>query len=124
MRAIVLWCFPPIDIIGLCILIITSKSGSENEEQIEYAKLLSNINNQKDLIFHTRLVYEDALTQIEFLKYDLLSRFSFTDLKDIFHKLYEIGEELKKKNKMLSDLEIELEEQYDKTREKVKRYAA
>lgn len=95
-----------------------------NEEKIEYAKLLSNINNQKDLIFHTRLVYEDALTQIEFLKYDLLSRFSFTDLKDIFHKLYEIGEELKKKNKMLSDLEIELEEQYDKTREKVKRYAA
>jgi len=95
-----------------------------NEEKIEYAKLLSNINNQKDLIFHTRLVYEDALTQIEFLKYDLLSRFSFTDLKDIFHKLYEIGEELKKKNKMLSDLEIELEEEYDKTREKVKKYAA
>ena len=95
-----------------------------NEEQIEYAKLLSNINNQKDLIFHTRLVYEDALTQIEFLKYDLLSRFSFTDLKDIFHKLYEIGEELKKKNKMLSDLEIELEEEYDKTREKVKKYVA
>lgn len=95
-----------------------------NEEQIEYAKLLSNINNQKDLIFHTRLVYEDALTQIEFLKYDLLSRFSFTDLKDIFHKLYEIGEELKRKNKMLSDLEIELEEQYGKTREKVKRIAA
>lgn len=95
-----------------------------NEEQIEYAKLLSNINNQKDLIFHTRLVYEDALTQIEFLKYDLLSSFSFTDLKDIFHKLYEIGEELKQKNKMLSNLEIELEEQYDKTREKVKRKAA
>ena len=95
-----------------------------NEERIEYAKLLSNINNQKDLIFHTRLVYEDALTQIEFLKYDLLSHFSFTDLKDIFHKLYEIGEELKKKNKMLSDLEIELEEQYDKTREKAEKYVA
>lgn len=95
-----------------------------NEEQIEYATLLNNINNQKDLIFHTRLVYEDAITQIEFLKYDLLSKFSFTDLKDIFHKLYEIGEDLKKKNKILSDLEIELEEQYDKTREKVKRKAA
>jgi len=95
-----------------------------NEEQIEYATLLNNINNQKDLIFHTRLVYEDAITQIEFLKYDLLSKFSFTDLKDVFHKLYEIGEELKKKNKILSDLEIELEEQYDKTREKVKRKAA
>jgi len=95
-----------------------------NEEQIEYAKLLNNINNQKDLIFHTRLVYEDAITQIEFLKYDLLSRFSFTDLKDVFHKLYEIGEELKRKNKVLSDLEIELEDQYDKTREKVKRRVA
>lgn len=95
-----------------------------NEEQIEYAALLNNINNQKDLIFHTRLVYEDAITQIEFLKYDLLSKFSFTELKDVFHKLYEIGEELKKKNKILSDLEIELEEQYDKTREKVKRKVA
>ena len=95
-----------------------------NEDQIEYARLLNNINNQKDLIFHTRLVYEDAITQIEFLKYDLLSRFSFTDLKEIFQKLYEIGEELKRKNKILSELEIELEEQYSKARMKTKKYAA
>lgn len=92
-----------------------------NEEQIEYAKLLNNINNQKDCIFNTRLVYEDTITQIEFLKYDLLSRFSFTDLKDIFNKLYEIEEELKIKNKLLSNLEIELEHTYEKTRQKVKR---
>ena len=92
-----------------------------NEEQIEYARLTRLIYNQKDLIFNTRLVYEDALTQIEFLKYDLLTRFSFTDLKEVFRKLYELSEELKRKNKILSDLEIELERQYEN---KVKRYVA
>lgn len=92
-----------------------------NEEQIEYAKLTRFIYNQKDLIFNTRLVYEDALMQIEFLKYDLLSRFSYTDLKDVFLKLYELTEELKRKNKILSDLEIELEEQYEN---KIKRLVA
>lgn len=92
-----------------------------NEEQIEYARLTRLIYNQKDLIFNTRLVYEDALMQIEFLKYDLLTRFSFTDLKEVFCKLYELSEELKRKNKILSDLEIELERQYEN---KVKRLVA
>lgn len=95
-----------------------------NDEQIEYAKLLSNINNQKDCIFHTRLVYEDAITQIEFLKYDLLAKFSFTDLKDIFNKFYEIEEEIKIKNKMLSDLELELEQTYTQFKKKTKKHAA
>lgn len=95
-----------------------------NDDQIEYARLLNNINNQKDCIFNTRLVYEDTITQIEFLKYDLLSKYSFSDLKNVFNKIYEIEEEIKIKNKMLSDLEIELENTYDKTRGKAKRYTA
>lgn len=95
-----------------------------NEEKLEYAKLLNSINNQKDCIFNTRLVYEDAITQIEFLKYDLLGKFSFTNLKDIFNKIYEIEEEIKIKNKVLSDLEIELEDVYDKTIEKTKKYVS
>jgi len=89
-----------------------------NEEKIEYALLLSNINNYKDCIFHTRLVYEDCVTQIEFLKYDLIAKFNFSNLKDIFNKIYEIEEQIKNKNKLLSDLENELEVVYDKNRKK------
>lgn len=93
-----------------------------NDEQIEYAMLLNSVNNQKDCIFHTRLVYEDAVTQIEFLKYDLIQKFSFTDLKEVFNKIYEVEEEIKYKNKLLNDLEIEIEDNYTKTREKIKKY--
>lgn len=93
-----------------------------NDEKIEYALLLNSINNQKDCIFNTRLVYEDAITQIEFLKYDLIQKFSFTDLKDIFNKIYEIEEEIKYKNNLLNELEETIETTYDKTREKVKKY--
>ena len=93
-----------------------------NDEQIEYAMLLNSINNQKDCLFNARLVYEDAITQIEFLKYDLIQKFCFTDLKEIFNKIYEVEEEIKYKNKLLNDLEIEMEANYTKTREKVKKY--
>ncbi len=95
-----------------------------NKEQIEYARLLNNINNQKDLIFNIRLVYEDAITQIEFLKYDLLDKFSVEELKEVFSKMYEIEEEVKRKNRLLSNLEKEIEKTYEKTRQKVKKYVA
>lgn len=60
------------------------------EEQINFATLTNNIYNNKNCLFNICLVNEDTITQIEFLKYELISKYSFTDLKSIFNKLYKL----------------------------------
>lgn len=70
------------------------------EEQINFANLDNNIYNDKNCIFNIRLVNEDTITQIEFLKYELISKYSFTDLKNIFNKLYKLEVLTVKQNQM------------------------